>query len=1830
MVQRPYLRKSVEELENILVGSWPNPEIVGYVRTELTFRDSQRAKGLLAEIDQSLGANRSEAAPEAQAAPAADHPTAQTEAARAKMAELRQRLLDLSNRNRLINFKHSNRGGRQIRIVDEWIVQLPEVLDGDKAVELLPLPPLPSEPADERNEDFSAAVEEALLTDKAYLKAAAKAQTGPEDLVEAAMAKAERALKDRVRKKLGMASRAELAEVSMADHAKQYRISPSYELTDQKPNRQRRRPHQWQTLLLEDELDRRLRSIAQQAREAREEYGIDTLHLAFGFLEWFEKTPDGVADTPTLSPLLLLPVKISEFQRQKSRAVNGTLLLGDGDLFADKPNKSFFGIEPASDEITVNLCLRERLRQDFDFTLPEWDEDLGIEGFLARVSAAIAENPGWKLRSWATLSHFAFNRLPMWLDLDPEKPGVRPPHYHEVLRELLGGRDGDSNPGAEMPPEDPEDAVPCLPMDCDSSQFAVIQDALSGDCITVQGPPGTGKSQTIANLIAALLHKGETVLFVAEKMAALEVVQSRLSKIGLSDFILELHSAKTGKKPFLDSLRKRLHLRSRGKASTGSDVAFRRKAARDRLNTYAAAINTPFGASGQTIHEIIWRDFGYRNKPVPLDLAGIKLSGVDSWSPDDVDARRTALVTHAELSDRHRQEEKDGRHPWGWVEAPGLYVDDYQRLNSLAATYLALVRKLDAWLNATSFVQQPTSAQGLAALVDAVKSLGPPPEEPNAGLWNFAAGDGAVTLAESVAAAYRAKVEAEDQIAAIAPSLLASTGDGIDRLDTLIGMVRKFLPEADGSTTPAELAGDMAGTRTKLEGAQARLLGIANLLAALRDRVFCAPEPDAADLCLVAIYLELAAQAPAGVVHKKHSLGEPGATDTVQAKLAEFDRFSVQTVELNARMRITVEGLDISQIKGHLGELERGGLFALFRSGYRAAVRFCKNSFKKCPKADRLDQVRTLETHLAQRNQLATDADLQHYAGELFTGWSTKRSDLRAICGWVDGVGKAIHGLDSRGLALRKSLMVLTTEDLELARQLTDSGLPETLRFIAHRCSSYGTTFAKIPALFEAERATIVGASSILEELGWVGNITHPRLKALRAAAAARRDTLGHLRANAQTLELLLPDPTDAVARVQRVGAMHRRLRVLPIEPAWRERLGLATSEQDWALFHQLVDALEAQLAENAAASTRVHELAVTPQSVQDRWARKPIAEVIDALDFAVSSQGALTTRAQFKASEVRVRGLDLHGIFVGASGPAMGRFNGIGELFECIYWKLLASQAVTQQPALQEFRSLSPEVARKKFKALDEQLQGLHQEELVDRLLARPVAPGIGSGLIKDRTELGLLNHIAGLEQPRTSVHNLISRAGRALQALKPCFMMSPLSVAQLIERETLTFDVVIFDEASQVKPEDAMCAMARARRFVVVGDKMQLPPTSFGDKTVVEDYDDESDEAVEEPASVESILELASSSYGDGRTLLWHYRSRDPRLIAFSNHEFYQDQLLLFPTPRRKSSTTGVQYIWVGGRYSARSNIEEARVCAQAALDFMRSTSDQSLGLVALNRPQADLIDLEFRKLSHNDAAASSYLARWEGTLEPFFVKNLENVQGDERDVIFISTVFGDDENGRFFQRFGPINSAVGHRRLNVLFTRAKHQVVLFTSLPTEKIILNEKSNRGVKALKDYLRFAETGSLETGQRTGLPADSPFEVAVRDAVEANGFRCECQVGVAGFFIDLAVHHPAFADHFMLGIECDGATYHRTPSARDRDRLRQAVLEGFGWEIYRIWSTDWFADPRNQLQKLLARLDELKGMPPRDRRQTRLDLKTRYGKPRVPMPVKEPGPDAEH
>ena len=401
--------------------------------------------------------------------------------------------------------------------------------------------------------------------------------------------------------------------------------------------------------------------------------------------------------------------------------------------------------------------------------------------------------------------------------------------------------------------------------------------------------------------------------------------------------------------------------------------------------------------------------------------------------------------------------------------------------------------------------------------------------------------------------------------------------------------------------------------------------------------------------------------------------------------------------------------------------------------------------------------------------------------------------------------------------------------------------------------------------------------------------------------------------------------------------------------------------------------------------------------------------------------------------------------------------------------------------------------------------------------------------------------------------------------------------------------------DEASQLKPEEAIGSVARGGQLVVVGDPKQLPPTSFFSR-MSQDGDGGDDHFTTTDA--ESILDVCSSHFRPTRSLRWHYRSQHHSLIAFSNHSFYRGNLVIFPSPYGQGGKLGVRAVYLADAiYENQTNLREAKRAVDAVVEHIASRPNESLGIVTLNIKQRDLIAELLEERLKSVRGADSYRDHWATEGQPLFIKNLENVQGDERDAIIISTTFGKPPGSNAVrQNFGPISRQGGWRRLNVLFTRAKKSIALYTSLRPEDIVMDGTTPDGTKALRNYLEYARTGLLTTLEETDREPDSDFEITVMDMLKLRGYEVTPQLGVAGYRIDIAVKHPDAPGSYLAAVECDGATYHSALSVRDRDRIRQEILESLGWRgrIWRIWSTDWFRTPRQETEKLIGFLENLR------------------------------------
>ena len=449
------------------------------------------------------------------------------------------------------------------------------------------------------------------------------------------------------------------------------------------------------------------------------------------------------------------------------------------------------------------------------------------------------------------------------------------------------------------------------------------------------------------------------------------------------------------------------------------------------------------------------------------------------------------------------------------------------------------------------------------------------------------------------------------------------------------------------------------------------------------------------------------------------------------------------------------------------------------------------------------------------------------------------------------------------------------------------------------------------------------------------------------------------------------------------------------------------------------------------------------------------------------------------------------------------------------------------------------------------------------------------------------LIRREASKKTRHRPVRETFNHAPEVMTSIKPCWVMSPLVVSQVLPNDGPRFDVVIFDEASQVRPAEAIPAIARGRRLVVAGDEKQLPPTDFFSGPTI-DSDDEDDAPLSATSTdFESILDTLLFLV-DWEMLSWHYRSQDERLIAFSNAHLYSRSMLTFPGISGPECLRHVLVPWQEGQAAGEdtSNAEVLKV-VELIIEHAEQRPEQSLGVIAMGIKHADRIDAALRHALHGRSDLDDFFD--ESRPERFFVKNLERVQGDERDAIILTVGYGKSSDGRMLYRFGPLNTEGGERRLNVAVTRARRRMTAVSSFSSADMDPERTTARGADLLRLYLGYAEScGEKLDREAIETPELNPFEADIHDALERAGIPLLCQHGVSGYRLDFAAKHPAEPGRLVLAIEADGAGYHSSQTARDRDRLRQEQLERLGWRFHRIWSQDWFTDRQREIDKAVA------------------------------------------
>jgi very-short-patch-repair endonuclease len=1675
-------------------------------------------------------------------------PNGLTDLVKQRLENLRPKLLDLSKRNPLISTKLVPRSNSHIRIVDE----LPDILfykiNNGGAMRVSALPAIDDDPPDEQTGSFREALINARLTDRQYLSEMESVDRDADDYVDRTR-QIERSLKDRIREALQLPPRTAKSEVSLVEHAKLHGIAPSYELpnSDRSHIEARHSDDRIQTLLLPGDLERKLNAITSKCRTWLQETGINVLHIAYGFLEW-----SGDRTETAYSPLILCEAKI-----EKRRTSQGIA----------------FSISGAGEDPALNAVLAEKLRLDFGIALPAFS-GASVEEYFAKVGELSPPNMAWRIRRQVAIGVFPSARMAMYHDLDTSQPDFP---ESEIVQSLLGGRDGDGDPpyAEEYEVDQPaiEAKVPYIVLDADSSQFSALVDIAEGRNLAVEGPPGTGKSQTIVNAIAAALADGKKVLFVAEKLAALNVVKSRLEAVGLGEFVLPLQAERSTREQVIASVRERMAMPKEGAVRDYDDKLDDYRRTRRQLAKYVELLIRPFGESGLTIREILSKTIA-----TTRGLAGV--------APETLERCNT---------------------PEGFLTRPGLKQLRKAGAN-IEEAYRIIAGSNSPWKETR--LDHPErftieEACDLAARASRAFSSVAHTREGLAGIGIAAEGSAALAHIDAHLQAVDAYVEAYG--AALMTALL--TGQNAEAVRSFLERCEEHEREGDalsrvlavppddnciemiaGVTAICERLSlstiDLDSLADELQRCREAMSAVRSFTAVLAPLVSRRPGSRTWLLGDIATARSLFEEAGGDALLRRNAwMNEPDATRRLSHMCAEGRRLQAQKAKLANRVSFAAE-VPIEALAECVATLRAAGRFSFLSSQYRAARRLFL-SVARAARFDRPAAIETLEALIRFRGQEAEFNRRPHVRaafGLHFRGADTELEPFERLAKFYAQVDAHFGSPDRT--SLRAFLRDADLAELELLRSIPPNQIAVTYELLQERLA-----------------ADEVRAGNLEEAIAAL----HPYV---------------HVFVDTKTI-----DPGELQQLAGRIRAFIAKARALDEHHDVRPVLGGAFqgSQTAWRALADVVgwavetrpvrEMISAVLTRNEIARARslIGEVLSEEQKAQELIQRLSSKAKIDGRHFtegrSVPEIAQVLDRAALDAD-----GLFRHAVFAGVLDEArplglaplvedrMQRGENLVSLadqFEAVAIRQLAKAVFATTGELSRYRGSKLDGLRAAFADQDRDIIRLSRRKLRAKLCAAARPPrGNGIGRKSTWTEMALLENETGKTQRFISVRDLTHRAGRALQELKPCWMMSPLAVAQYVPKGTLHFDLCIIDEASQMPPESAIGALLRCGQTIVVGDTNQLPPTSFF-KAMIDDEEADEDETIVN----ESILEMANATFRPARRLRWHYRSRHSGLIKFSNHLVYDGDLVVFPSAAESASGMGVELRRVTGAYKAGTNPLEAKAVVEAAIAFMQADPERSLGIVTLNQKQRDLISEEFEYALASNPDAVRYVESWKERndgLEDFFIKNLENVQGDERDVIFIGTVYGPEEpGGRVMQRFGPINGVAGKRRLNVLFTRAKQKIVTFSSMTAADILADENGNPGAYMLKRWLEYSASGVLEGGGRPKPPEpDSDFEVFVMSQIRSMGCEAVPQVGVAGYFIDIGVRHPDWPYGYILGVECDGAAYHSAKSARDRDRLRQEVLEGLGWRLHRIWSTDWFNHPNWEAEKLreliASRINELK------------------------------------
>lgn len=1513
------------------------------------------------------------------------------------------------------------------------------------------------------------------------------------------------------------------------------------------------------------EQQKTLKSLRDKARTAIEEQGVNILYVAFGFLNWTE-SPDSKWEL--VSPLVLVPVTLSI-----------------------ESLTSPYVLKIHEDEIVINPTLVYKLENDFGMCLPEFDpHESDIVEYLDSVQKLIDMN-GWSIKQECGLSLFSFLKMNMYSDLDAHSEKIQ---NNAILKALAGDSSEIKNVPEEFNDYDHDKNEKPINIfqvvDADSSQQDAILYSKQGISFVLQGPPGTGKSQTITNIIAEALASGKKVLFVSEKMAALEVVHKRLSQSGLSDFCLMLHSYKASKKEILKELNKTLNI---DRIKIQEDALYEldsleRK--RNQLNEYATQLHEICKPLNKSIYDISGRLSKLQNVP---DI----IFDIDNVNGFDMEKLHETLYQIEEYSKTLGKMSGDyQQNPWSGICIDSVSHVERQnlekKLSDLYLELMELVQFSDEVIRKNEIGVEVTY-KNIELLSKLFETISICPEVPIG--WILCEDMNQLTekaneygqLNEEYRNAYNF---VESICSSGVFSLPAEEIKG--EIEETWNNLHNYYDNVDKSV----FVNNRASEKNEIQLFQVILKQMIADVNYLQHMGFMVDftEYSASKAIEQLQYFE-------NEIYPTEQWFDEWKRKNGEALLINYEKCQA---ECN-----TVRKKILDSYEKEIFDIRYDEILKKFKTDYASFTKIFNKDYKK-DKKEILGLSRVIQKKISDENivellnqikilnekeqWLSENKDnLQEFVGGLYLGDNT---DWMSIRNQLDTMELFLSCMGEVPLVLQNNLV---NADVDFKKILEIRNRIVTYKNRTDkekRIVSKQDELMTFQSMYTNTETIIQSIHCISSNVDKVENYCSERIDCSKLFSLLEKIIETH------RIESQMNEDEELLKKIfiteyDGLNTCWDRIKeqILWISEYKQVCKGFIISDK--FINEICTDKSIRQNCGQIAQSIKVKTM-----QIADMWSwfvnlfdktedlsNQKLFDVGNRMKLCATKMYLLEEWIDYSNSRKRCEEAGLKEFIIQCDKDTIPA-GIIQKIYLKRFYRVWLDTMIPKYPEIANFRRRNQESLIEEFRKLDLLQMKIARTRIKTELISK--LPDVNRTLSAS-DEVAILRRELNKQRRIMPLRKLFRTIPNLLMALKPCLMMSPLSVSLFLQADSYDFDMVVFDEASQVHTEDAIVAIMRGRQVIIAGDTKQLPPTSFFAATTSDsDFDVDMTNEQEESNVFESILDEAGTILPD-RTLKWHYRSRNESLIAFSNAKIYNHNLITFPSPAEGEKDNGVEYVFVENgvydRGGKKSNMQEAIKVAELVFEHIRKNSSRTLGVITFSEAQQHAVETAIRNIRIEHSEYEYFFN--EENADAFFVKNLENVQGDERDTIIFSIGYAKDSNGVMYMNFGPLSRDGGYRRLNVAITRAKYNIKLVGSIRPTDIRVESTHSEGVKMLRSYIEFAIQGQkvldAEVNVSNVVNVESPFEESVYDFLIENGYNIATQVGCSGYRIDMAVKHPTLSGRFILGVECDGTTYHSSRTARERDRLRQTILEDIGWKIYRIWSTDWIKDPKNEGDRLI-------------------------------------------